>query len=256
MNAHGPVGAWTFLARFAIAVAVFLATTSSVGAVGINTNDINVYNAFATGATVQNFENLAGLTPLSLTSYATALNSSTSVPVAAQLSISIAGLLFHSGGGSINNGVINPGTPTALLQLGGTISADARSATNVVGPLAINTDLLDLDQFLEIAFVTPRDRVGVWLNPGLGSALVIATDTNGITEQVNGTAGNFVAIQHTAGDIRNLSVINTDGKGFTIDDLTYGSGNADSGTAVPEPGTLTLLALGSLGVLRLSRRRR
>jgi len=254
MNAGSRVATWTFFLRFAIAAAVFQATASSVGAVAINTNDINVYNTFAVGATVQNFENLAGLTPLSLTSYTNALNASTSVPAAAQLSTTIPGLLFHSGGGSINNGVINPGTPTALLQLGGIVAGDAHSATNVVGPLAINTDLLDLDQFLEIAFVTPRDRVGVWLNPGLGNVLVTATDINGITESANGTAGNFVAIQHAAADIRNLSVVNTDQKGFTIDDLTYGSGTAAA--PVPEPGTLTLLAAGALTALKLRKRRR
>ncbi len=127
---------FTQFPRLSLAVSA-LALASASMATPINTNDITVYNTFATGATLQNFENIAGMTPLPLDSYDNALNSSTAVPAAAQLGLDIPGLLFHSGGGSFNNPTGNPGTPTALLELG-LIVDDAHSASNVVGSLEIN----------------------------------------------------------------------------------------------------------------------
>ncbi len=68
--------------------AVFvIAAAANVSATPINTNDNSIYTTFATGATVQNFESVSGMTPLALDSYANALNSSTAVPTAAQLSL-------------------------------------------------------------------------------------------------------------------------------------------------------------------------
>ena len=155
--------------------AVFvIAAAANVSATPINTNDNSVYTTFATGATVQNFESVSGMTPLALDSYANALNSGTAVPTAAQLSLDIDGLLFHSGGGSFNDptGAGKQGTPTALLELDSPINTDAHSATNVVGSLEINTENLDLDNFIEIVFINGlQSRVGVWLNPSLGNVL-------------------------------------------------------------------------------------
>src|SRR5688572_3473368 len=87
-----------------VSAAFLLVSTAPLArALTINTNDPTVYTTFATGATVQNFESISGMTPLSLSSYANALNSTTNVGIDAQLSLDIAGLLFHSGGGSFNN---------------------------------------------------------------------------------------------------------------------------------------------------------
>ncbi len=235
------------------AYALILAGTGL--ATPINTNDLTVYNAFATGATLQNFENISGMTPLPLNSYANALNSSTAVPVAAQLGLDISGLLFHSGGGSFNDPTGNPGTPTALLALDGRddIVDDAHSATNVVGSLEINTENLDLDQFIEIVFIsTLQARVGVWLNPSLGNVTMTAFDSTGNSlESVAGTAGNFVGFERGGADIKFVSIVNTAG-GFTIDDLTYAG--ARTTTTVSEPGSLVLLGLSLLGLACMRRR--
>ena len=173
------------------------------------------------------------------------------MPIAAQLSLDVADLLFHSGGGSFNNPTGNPGTPTALLKLEGGIAGDANSATNVVGSLEINTDLLDLDNFIEIVFINAlQSRVGVWLNPALSNVTFTAFDSTGNSlENVTGTAGNFVGIDRAVADIRFVSIVGTGG-GFTIDDLTYAGTTT---TTAPAP-TAGLLALGMCGLFAARRR--
>jgi hypothetical protein len=238
-----------------LGAALVHATAVTVAAATINTNDVNVYNLFASGATVQNFDNIAGVTALGLDSYANAANSSTAVPAApAQLSLDIAGLLFHSGGGSPNNPVGNPGTPTAVLALGGNIAGDAHSPSNVVGSQQLkidpaDPDVLDIDQFVEIVFINQlQSRVGVWLNPALGNALFTAFDSNGQSVgSIVGTAGNFVGVELPTAQIKNISIVSqAQNVGFTIDDLTYAAGNGTTPPSeVPEPATLTLLGLGA-----------
>ena len=230
--------------------ALALAGAAASNAATINSNDAAVYASFATGATLQNFE-ATTVVPLTISSYSSALNSSTAVPTASQLSLDVADLLFHSGGASFNNPIGNPGTPTVLLKLDGGIAGDAHSATNVVGSLEINTDLLDLDNFVEIVFINAlQSRVGVWLNPSLGNVTFTAFDSTGNSlESVSGTAGNFVGIDRAAADIRFVSIVGS-ASAFTIDDLTYAGART---TTVPAPGA-GLLALGLCGLL--ARRRR
>jgi hypothetical protein len=244
------------LKRSVMIVGLLLTASAVAVAAPINTNDINVYNTFATGATVQNFESIGGMTPLDLSSYANATDSSTAVPAAAQLSLDIDGLLFHSGGGSFNDptGAGKQGTPTALLSLSDGIATDAHSASNVVGSLQINEELLDIDNFIEIVFINSlQSRVGAWLNPSLGDVLFTAFDSTGTQlEQFNGTAGNFVGVDRANADVRFISIISLSGKGFTVDDLTYAGSNVSS--EVPEPGTMAMVGLGLVGLIRQRRR--
>jgi len=240
------------LRRFSMVVAILAATCPHALGEFINTNDITVYNAFALGATVEDFESVGTLTPLALTSYANATNSSTAVPAGAQLSTQLTGSLFHSGGGSFNNPVGNPGTPTALLQLQGGISGDAHSGGNVVGSLEINSNLLDLDRFVEIGFTdgTRVNRIGVWVNPSLGPVLFTAFDENLTSlESGIGSPGNFVGVLLPTDTIRSVSIIATAAPGFTIDDLTYGTA-----AVIPEPTSWVLMLIGT-GLVAVCRRR-
>ncbi|MDQ6732959.1 MAG: hypothetical protein M3Z35_02410 [Nitrospirota bacterium] len=227
---------------------VFALTCSDAFAVTINTSNVTSadYIAFNNGATVQNFESVSGLTPLSITAY----TNGTPVPAGAQMHGQIPSLFFHSGGANPNNTAANPGTPVALLTLAGGIAGNAHSGTNVVAPLQIMTDPTSpavlgfgAGNFLEIIFSNPVNRAGVWLNPALGNVTFNALDASlgsisgGST---TGNAGNFVGVSLPTDSIKVVSIIATQAGGFTIDDLTYGTAGG-SPTAVPEPSTLLLL---------------
>src|SRR5690242_6454547 len=98
----------------ALAIIVIVLPLSNALAVTINTNNVTSaeYIAFTTGATVQNFESVSGLTPLTTTAY----TNGTPVPSSAQMHGQIPNLFFHSGGANPNNTAANPGTPVALLS--------------------------------------------------------------------------------------------------------------------------------------------
>jgi hypothetical protein len=181
------------------------------------------------------------MTPLSLTSYA-----NVNVPSGTLLGGQINGVFFHSGGASFNDPVGNPGTPAALLQLSGGIASHARSGSNVMGSLEINSTTLDLTQFVEIVFTdTLKDRVGVWLNPTLGNVTISAFGATGNSlESGTGTAGNFVGFQRATSDIKFISIVGGPNR-FTVDDLTYGTSTTSTpgAAAAPEPGTLALIGM-------------
>ena len=240
---------------------VFALPWSNALAVTINTSNVTSadYIAFTTGATVQNFESVPGLTPLSITAY----TNGSPVPSSAQMHGQIPSLFFHSGGANPNNTAANPGTPVALLALAGGIAGNAHSATNVVAPLQIMTDPtspavlgLAAGNFLEIIFPTPVNRAGVWLNPALGNVTFNALDASlsGIAGgSATGNAGNFVGVSLPTDSIKVVSIIATQASGFTIDDLTYGTAGGSS-TVVPEPSTLLLLGPIILAFALLRRR--
>jgi len=235
--------------RWIALVAVILAFAwSEAHAVTINTSNVASpdYIAFTNGATVQNFESVSGLTPLSITAY----TNGTPVPANAQMHGQIPSLFFHSGGANPNNTAANPGTPVALLTLGGGIAGNAHSGTNVVAPLQIMTDPtspavlgLAAGNFLEVIFSSPVNRAGVWLNPALGNVTFNALDASLSSiagGSTTGNAGNFVGVSLPTDSIKIVSIIATQASGFTIDDLTYGTAGG-SQTSVPEPSTLLLL---------------
>src|SRR5262245_33063064 len=201
----------------------------------IDTSNAAIVAAFQAGATVNNFESIVGVTPQAINSYTVGAAVSSSAFVFNQIS----GVQFSVGGA--------PGTNSpAVYSLTGAIAGDAKSPTNVLGPVDFDfTTKFNNQALIEIFFPTKVSRVGFWLNPSLGNVLLIAADTNfafsGLPETTletgTVTAGNFVGIQRPTADIGGFKIIALGGTGFTIDDFTFDGGT----TQVPEPSTVTLL---------------
>jgi hypothetical protein len=166
----------------------------------------------------------------------------------------IAGVQFSVGGMVGTNEL-------AVYTLSGAIAGDAKSGTNVLGPVDFDfTTKFNSSGLIEIYFPTKVSEVGFWLNPSLGNVELIAADTNFAfshdpetnLEVANSvTAGHFVGIQRPTADIGGFKIMAKGTTGFTIDDFTFGGSSTTSST--PEPGTLCLLGLGFAAVLaRLS----
>jgi len=208
----------------------------------INTSNLAEVAAFQSGATVVNFESIAGRTPQAITSY----TSGNAVSNTAFIFNQITGVQFSVGG---MVGVNQP----ALYSLGGGIAGDAKSPPTVLGP--VNFDFqtqFASGAMIEVFFPTKVSKVGFWLNPALGNVLLIAADTNfafsGLQETTletlpNATAGNFVGIERPTAEIGGFKIIGLGNTGFTIDDLTLGGAGSTPPT-VPESSSLVLLVCG------------
>jgi hypothetical protein len=240
----------TRLSQVCIFTAMFVGLVS---ADVIDTNDPAVVAAFQTGATVNNFESIAGTTPQTITDY-TAGNAVSSTSF---IFNQIPGVEFSVGG------MVGTNEP-ALYKLSGGIAGDAKSPTTVLGPVDFDfTTKFNSDGLIEIFFPTKVSRVGFWLNPSLGNVTLIAADTNfafsHLTETTleteTGTKGNFVGITRPTADIGGFKIEATAGsKGFTIDDFTFGGGTTTS--TVPEPNMLVLMGGGMCGLLAVSKLKR
>jgi hypothetical protein len=185
----------------------------------INTSKAGQVSAFQAGADVENFDDLDG-TPLS--SYAPgqvvapgsrfSSRDGTEAPT------------FHSGGGSPNDPVGNPGTPIAIISPSGAIIGDVESGENVAAPVVINTDEPWNNGFMEVIFPIEVDKVGFWVTHGT-IRLTLRNRSGGDLEtgdvEVVGTAGNFIGIERDAQDIAVAAIFN-DGGGdaYTFDDFT------------------------------------
>jgi hypothetical protein len=231
--------------RFRYVFVLTVAVTGLLNAAVINTNNAATIAAFQTGATVVSFEGISGVTPQTITSY-TAGN-----PVSPTSFVfdQIPGVQFSVGG------MVGTNEP-AVYQLSGGIAGDAKSPTNVLGPVDFDfTTKFNSSGLIEIFFPTKVSKVGFWLNPSLGGALLIAADTNfafsheteTTLEMGTVTAGNFVGIERPTADIGGFKIQALAGtNGFTIDDFTFGGASA---TTVPEPGSLALLSVGLIAFL-------
>jgi hypothetical protein len=215
----------------------------------VDTSSASVVSAFQSGATVVNFEGISGRTPQEITSY----TAGDPVSPTSFIFDQIAGVRFSVGGAP---GINSP----ALYNLSGGIAGDAKSPATVLGPVDFDfTTKFNSNGLIEIFFPTKVSKVGFWLNPSLGNALIIAADTNfafsGISETTlesgNVTAGNFVGIERPTADIGGFKILALGTTGFTIDDFTFGGGAT---TTVPEPTTFALFGAGLLLLTLRSKR--
>ncbi len=215
----------------------------------IDTTSSADVTAFQSGATVVDFENVTGVTPQTITSYTAGDPVSSGSFVFDQ----IAGVQFSVGGAVGTN-------EPAVYKLSGGIAGDAKSPTNVLGPVDFDfTTKFNSGALIEIFFPTKVSKVGFWLNPALGNVVLIAADTNfAFSHQTEttletgaGTAGHFVGIERPSADIGGFKIIATGQTGFTVDDFTFGGG---SSSTVPEPATYALTGGGLLLAALLRRR--
>jgi hypothetical protein len=217
-----------------------------LGATVVDTNNPADVAAFQAGATVVNFESVTGVTPQSITDY-TAGNA---VSPTAFVFDQIPGVQFSVGGAVGTN-------EPAVYQLSAPIAGDAKSPTNVLGPVDFdNTTKFNNEALIEIFFPTKVSKVGFWLNPSLGNVHLIAADTNfafshlpeTTLETGDGTAGNFVGIERATADIGGFKIEALGTNGLTIDDFTFGGASTST---VPEPSTLLFVGGGLLlGLMR------
>jgi hypothetical protein len=241
------------LLRTGLVFIIVMAYSFCAYAATIDTSSAADVAAFQLGATVNTFESISGVTPQSITSYTAGDPVSSSAFIFNQ----IAGVQFSVGGA--------PGTnEPAVYKLEGAIAGDAESPTNVLGPVDFDfTTKFNSGALIEIFFPTKVSKVGFWLNPSLGNALLIAADTNfafsGLSETTletlpSATAGNFVGIERPTADIGGFKIIALGDKGFTIDDFTFGGAGAPP-TTIPEPTTMLLLGSGLIGLAGYGRRK-
>lgn len=224
-----------------------LAFLGSLGAAVIDTTNAATVAAFQAGATVVNFESVAGRTPQTITSY----TQGDAVSANSLIFDHIPGVQFSVGG---TPGINSP----ALFTLSGGIAGDAHSPSTVLAPVDMQdgTTKFGPGVFIEVFFPTKVSKVGFRVNPSLGNLFIIALNTNFAfsgevetnLESGNVTAGNFVGIERASAEIGGFKIFGLGDAGFSIDDLTFGGATS----AIPEPGTLALLA-GGLFILAFRR---
>lgn len=134
---------------------------------------------------------------------------------------------FHSGGGSPNDPVGNPGTPIAIVDPAGAIEGDSVSGKNVAAPLVVGELTVWTSGFLEVIFPAEVAKVGFWMTHG--SVTLSLRDRNG-AELTTGdfttvaNEGSFVGITRDSADIAVAALVPNGVDAFTIDDFTYSKG--------------------------------
>ncbi|MHC1768993.1 MAG: hypothetical protein AB9869_32705 [Verrucomicrobiia bacterium] len=248
-------------ANLLAALALFGAAAATEGTV-INTTNPADIAAFQSGATVQTFDSISGITAVPITSYS-------------PLDITGTGALFtkdpaqspyyNSGGASFNDPASNPGTPIGIVAPSGAIAGDKFSGNNVAGPLGVVTPpftVFESGAFMEVIFPTAVSKVGLFVSHGNVTLILKDTSNSNLaTGDVQGSAsaGQFLGISRASADIGGVTLL---GNGpFTIDDFTFGltgsgggggTGGGGGGNTVPDTGHVLNLALAAafLGLAR------
>jgi hypothetical protein len=235
-------------ATVALAIFAVVLTAHAIGsAAPIATTDPAQIAAFQAGATIVTFEGIAGITAFNNQTPGTV------VPGSALLKNQIPGLTFFS----------NAGEGPAVLDLSTFPNiTDAVSPPNVLAGTApegpAGEAVICFTCFIEVTFASPVSRVGAFNDPTGGQIQLLATDLSGNTtfETVLASQGQFIGADTGTNNIERalfLFIAAGSVNGFSLDNLTYAR---VGGTAVPEPGTLWLVASGLAGAAWLRRRRR
>jgi hypothetical protein len=225
------------------------------------------FQNFLTGATLVDFENISGITPLPVTAYTTGTPTTAANLTDPTKSVNGA---FLSAGGQTPGNPAKGGTPAAIVD----VSAlnGAHSGTNVLAPTAQGDPALPLDfgGFISINFASnePISRFGWWTNPQGGTVAFpphmntfdagnnLIDLSSGIT--FTASPGDFVAFALDASVIKEVELFQ--GAPMTVDDFTFASDNKlpfGGSSSVPEPGSASLLLIAAtlgLSAVRIAKR--
>jgi hypothetical protein len=215
---------------------------------------------FQAGATLVNFDNIPGITPLTVNTYTS--GTATTAANLTNPTQSVSGA-FLSAGGQTPGNPANGGTPAAVINVSSLNGA--HSGSNVLAPTAQGDPAMPLDfnGFISINFASnqPISRFGWWTNPqggNVGFAPHINTfdASNTLVDLSTGITftaapGEFVAFAFSSSVIREVELFQTGP--MTVDDFTFARDNSlpfGGASTVPEPGSVYLLlaAAGTLGL--------
>ncbi|MFL6417129.1 MAG: hypothetical protein ACJ74Y_15815 [Bryobacteraceae bacterium] len=206
---------------------------------------------FLAGATLINFDNISGITPLTVTAYTN--GTATSAANLTNPTQSVSGA-FLSAGGQTPGNPANGGTPAAIINVSSLNGA--HSGTDVLAPTAQGDPAMPLafNGFISINFANdqPISRFGWWTNPQGGnvtfaphintfdSSNMLVDLSTGIT--FTAAPGQFVAFAFSSSVIKEVELFQTGP--MTVDDFTFARDNAlpfGATSTVPEPGPAYLL---------------
>jgi hypothetical protein len=248
-------------ANLLAALALFGAAAATEGTV-INTTNPADIAAFQSGATVQTFDSISGITAVPITSYSPLDITGTAALFTKDPAQSP---FYNSGGASFNDPGSNPGTPIGIVAPSGAIAGDKFSGNNVAGPLGVATPpftVFESGAFMEVIFPTAVSKVGLFVAHGSVTMFLKDTSNSNLATgdfQGSASAGQFLGITRASADIGGVTIL---GSGpFTIDDFTFGltssgggggTGGGGGGNTVPDTGHVLNLAIAAafLGLAR------
>lgn len=232
-------------AAYAAALA-FLGSAVVAQATVINTTNPAEIAAFKSGATVQTFDSIAGVTPVAISDYNPL---DITLNTGAHFNKDAAQTPFYnSGGANPLDPASNPGVPIGIVTPTGAIAGDKASGNNVAGPIGVVVPpftLFEGGAFIEVIFPTLVSKVGLFVAHGsIQMFLKDSAGNNLLTGDVStsGSTGQFIGIDRGTADIGGVTL----GFGaFTIDDFTFGgaTGGSGGGNTVPDTGSALNLAL-------------
>jgi len=253
--------AYRVLLLGAAVVSTALATVTS-GTVTLDGNIIHYqafsgtsatdFQQFLTGATLVNFENIPGITPLPVNAYTTGTPTTAANLTDPKTSVNGA---FLSAGGQTPGNPANGGTPAAVINVSSLNGA--HSGSNVLAPTAQGDPNLPLDfgGFISINFAgnQPISRFGWWTNPQGGNVAFAPhintfDASNSLVDLSSGItftapAGSFVAFAFDASVIKEVELFQ--GGPMTVDNFAFARDNAlpfgGGSSSVPEPRSVYLL---------------
>jgi PEP-CTERM motif len=212
---------------------------------------------FLTGATLVDFENISGITPLAVNAYTSGTPTTAANLTDPTKSVNGA---FLSAGGQTPGNPANGGTPAALIDVSSL--SGAHSGSNVLAPTAQGdpTSPLDFNGFISINFPgdQPISRFGWWTNPQGGNVAfpphmntfdasnMLVDLSTGIS--FTASPGEFVAFAFDSSVVKEVELFQ--GGPMTVDDFTFARDNKlpfGNPSSVPEPSSAYLL-LAAAGV--------